>query len=74
MYKICIHCYWRDRNNYQCFDGHIQYKNRQECSGFCAKDDITAEDTFMLEQAQISYDEYMWRKHEADRIKRIRKS
>jgi len=74
MCRICIHCYWRDRNNYQCFDGHIQYKNRQECSGFCTKDDITAEDTFMLEQAQISYDEYMWRKHETDRVKRIHQS
>lgn len=78
MYRICIHCYWRDRNNYQCFDGHIQYKNRQKCSGYCERLDFTgedafmsAEDTFMSEQAKIAYEEYMRSKYETNRIKRV---
>lgn len=74
MYRICIHCYWRDRNNYQCFDGHIQYRERQECSGYCNKNDYTAEDRFISEQAKIAYEEFIRRKNETNRIKRICKS
>lgn len=74
MYRICLHCYWRDRNNYQCFDGHLQYTSRQKCSGYCEKSGFTAEDIFMSEQAKIAYEEYMRSKYETNRIKRIRQS
>lgn len=71
MYRICLYCYWRDRNNYQCFDGHLQYKSRQHCPGFCDEAGNTAEDTFMYEQAKIAYEEYRRRKNETNRIKRL---
>lgn len=32
--EICQKCNWRDCNNFQCFDGHGQYKQRKECEGF----------------------------------------
>ena len=31
---ICLSCKWRDHNNAQCYDGHLQYKCRQECDGY----------------------------------------
>jgi hypothetical protein len=32
--RICLSCKWRDHNNAQCYDGHLQYKCRQECDGY----------------------------------------
>ena len=32
--RICLSCKGRDRNNAQCYDGHLQYKCRQECDGY----------------------------------------
>ena len=59
MYRICIHCYWRDRKNFQCFDGHAQYKCRQECPGFIDTVDYTAEDAFIAEQERIAFEEFI---------------
>jgi hypothetical protein len=30
----CLTCRWRDRDNVQCFDGHLQYSGRINCEGF----------------------------------------
>lgn len=32
--EICITCKWFDYKNYQCFDGHGQYRQRKECEDF----------------------------------------
>jgi hypothetical protein len=31
---ICKKCRWYDRDNAQCYDGHLQYSGKQECEGF----------------------------------------
>ena len=33
-YTKCLYCRWRDVNNAQCFDGHLQYSGKTECDGF----------------------------------------
>ncbi len=33
-YTKCLSCRWRDVNNAQCFDGHLQYNGKLECEGF----------------------------------------
>ena len=33
-YTKCLSCRWRDVNNAQCFDGHLQYSGKTECDGF----------------------------------------
>jgi hypothetical protein len=30
----CLTCRWRDRDNVQCFDGHLQMPNKKECEGY----------------------------------------
>ena len=30
----CEKCKWRDPTQFQCFDGHGQYRQRKECEGF----------------------------------------
>lgn len=32
--EICINCKWFDHSNFQCYDGHAQYPEREECEGF----------------------------------------
>ena len=32
--EICYNCKWFDHENFQCFDGHAQYAEREECEGF----------------------------------------
>jgi hypothetical protein len=31
---ICIYCKWRDAYNAQCYDGHLQMPNKNECEGY----------------------------------------
>ena len=33
-YTKCLSCRWRDVNNVQCFDGHLQMPNKKECEGY----------------------------------------
>lgn len=33
-YTKCLTCHWRDRDNVQCFDGHLQMPNKKECEGY----------------------------------------
>ena len=33
-YTKCLSCRWRDRDNVQCFDGHLQLPNKKECEGY----------------------------------------
>ncbi len=30
----CLFCRWRDINNVQCFDGHLQYPRKKDCEGY----------------------------------------
>lgn len=32
--EICYNCKWFDHNNFQCFDGHGQYEQKENCEGF----------------------------------------
>lgn len=34
---ICSFCKWRDKENAQCFDGHLQYDSKIKCDGFVCK-------------------------------------
>ena len=31
---ICLSCKWMDAFNAQCFDGHLQMSNKNECEGY----------------------------------------
>ena len=31
---ICKSCRWRDQDNVQCYDGHLQLPNKKECEGY----------------------------------------
>lgn len=31
---ICKACRWYDKDNAQCFDGHLQYEGKIKCDGF----------------------------------------
>ena len=33
-YTKCLSCRWRDRDNVQCYDGHLQLPNKKECEGY----------------------------------------
>ena len=33
-YTKCLFCKWQDRNNAQCFDGHLQYPHKKDCEGY----------------------------------------
>lgn len=33
-YTKCLSCRWRDRDNVQCYDGHLQMPNKKECEGY----------------------------------------
>lgn len=33
-YTKCLSCRWRDRDNVQCYDGHLQTENKKECEGY----------------------------------------
>lgn len=33
-YTKCLSCRWRDRDNVQCFDGHLQRRHIKECEGY----------------------------------------
>jgi len=33
-YTKCLFCRWRDRDNAQCFDGHLQRRHIKECEGY----------------------------------------
>ena len=33
-YTKCLTCRWRDRDNVQCYDGHLQMPNKKECEGY----------------------------------------
>ena len=33
-YTKCLSCRWRDQDNVQCYDGHLQLPNKKECEGY----------------------------------------
>ncbi len=33
-YTKCLSCRWRDVNNVQCYDGHLQRRHIKECEGY----------------------------------------
>lgn len=33
-YTKCLTCRWRDRDNVQCYEGHLQMPNKKECEGY----------------------------------------
>lgn len=33
-YTKCLTCRWRDRDNVQCYDGHLQRLFIKECDGY----------------------------------------
>ncbi len=32
--RMCFECKWFDQGNDQCFNGHLQYADRETCEGF----------------------------------------
>ena len=50
---ICKSCRWRDRDNVQCFDGHLQMPNKKECEGYEFAD-IPAQLAFKRQESQHS--------------------
>jgi hypothetical protein len=52
-YTKCLSCRWRDRDNVQCFDGHIQRRHIKECEGYEFAD-IPAQLAFKRQESQHS--------------------
>jgi hypothetical protein len=51
-YTKCLFCRWQDRNNAQCFDGHLQRPHIKECEGYEFAD-IPAQIAFERQEEHI---------------------
>lgn len=46
---LCGQCYWCDTENDQCFDGHLQYPDKDKCEGFTPCKFLNAESSHYLD-------------------------